>query len=252
MERKHYGLLARVVMPLVVMVATVLLFFVFMPADAGALFYTNLVYSVVLEAVFFGWLGSLWGRASLPRALAAVFGVYAAFYVVAGFIVMLAYSVVGAAFLPLKFYYAAIVIITLLWVVVASLTAGAGVVEADAADRQADSRAAWQYHVAQLASLASRYDDLARARGLRFEMRSNDSSPLDKLRRAVQSMPPSAFSGQVLPQRLKELAEDLNRLADDLEAAADGDDVSQQGRKLERFVADACRDLDNIRLLARR
>lgn len=252
MERKHYGLLARVVMPLVVMVATLALFLVFMPAEAGALFYTNLVYSIVLEAVFFGWLGSLWGRASLPRALAAVFGVYAAFYVAAGFFVMLAYSVIGSSFLPLRFYYAAIVVITLLWVVVASLTAGAGVVEADAADRQADSRAARQYHVARLEALASRYDDVARARGLRFEMRSNDASPLDKLRRAVQSMPPSAFSGQVLPQRLKELADGLQGLADGLEAAADGEDLSRQGRKLESFVADACRDLDSIRLLARR
>ncbi len=40
---------------LMTVVVTVLGFVVFAPEEVGALFYTNLVYTVVLEGLFFGW-----------------------------------------------------------------------------------------------------------------------------------------------------------------------------------------------------
>lgn len=114
---------ANVVMPTVVIAATVLLFFLFQPAESGALFYVNLCYTLLLEGVFFGWLALLRGGDGFSVAFRAAMGICAFFYVMAGIGWMLLYGILLSAVLALKWYIALIIVFTLIWLIVGSLLA---------------------------------------------------------------------------------------------------------------------------------
>lgn len=116
---------ANVVMPAAVIAATVLMFFLFRPEESGALFYVNLCYTLLLEGVFFGWLGLLRGDNGFSVAFRAAMGVCAFFYVMAGFGWMLLYGMLLSTVLALKWYIALIVIFTLIWLIVGALLAQA-------------------------------------------------------------------------------------------------------------------------------
>lgn len=112
-------------MPAAVIAATVLMFFLFRPEESGALFYVNLCYTLLLEGVFFGWLGLLRGDNGFSVAFRAAMGVCAFFYVMAGFGWMLLYGMLLSTVLALKWYIALIVIFTLIWLIVGALLAQA-------------------------------------------------------------------------------------------------------------------------------
>ena len=127
MSNKTINLLADVVLPCVTVVLTAILFFMFRPDESTGLFWLNLCYTIMLEGVFFGYIISLNHKTeSIPVPIKAVFGVFALYYIVVGLGCMLFYSLLLVHFLSIKFYVSALIIITLLWIIGAMLTAQVG------------------------------------------------------------------------------------------------------------------------------
>ena len=90
MATKRISFISEVLLPIVIYVVTIAMFFVFMPEEAGALFWVNLVYTLFLETLLFGWL--IWVRKSDTKdtsSLASIaIGMYGSYYIIAGVAVM--------------------------------------------------------------------------------------------------------------------------------------------------------------------
>ncbi len=136
MASKSINTLTNIVMPCVVYAATIGLFLLLMPEETTALYWVNMVYLILLETVFFGWL--VWVRADAKEVtpmLAVIMGTYAAYYVSAGMACIIS-SAVASLFVTvsIKWYIAALVLITILWLIPAALMAQA---DSNHAERQA-------------------------------------------------------------------------------------------------------------------
>ena len=142
MASKNINILTNIVMPCVVYVATIGLFLLLMPAETTALYWINMAYLVILETIFFGWL--VWLRADAREVtpmLAVIMGTYAAYYVVAGLICIIASAVVSLfTAVSVKWYIAAIVVLTVLWLIPAALMAQADSSHAERQAQVADKR----------------------------------------------------------------------------------------------------------------
>lgn len=136
MASKSINTLTNIVMPCVVYAATIGLFLLLMPEETTALYWVNMVYLILLETVFFGWL--VWVRADAKEVtpmLAVIMGTYAVYYVSAGMACIIG-SAVASLFVTvsIKWYIAALVLITILWLIPAALMAQA---DSNHAERQA-------------------------------------------------------------------------------------------------------------------
>ena len=135
MATKRISFFSEVLLPIVIYVVTIAMFFVFMPEEAGALFWVNLVYTLFLETLLFGWL--IWVRKSDTKdtsSLASIaIGMYGSYYIIAGVAVMVIYSVLVTLGVPIgmRWYIALLVILTLVWIIPAVLLA-----EADSSHKQ--------------------------------------------------------------------------------------------------------------------
>jgi hypothetical protein len=110
---------SAVVVPLVVIAATIALALVWTDGGRGVLFWVNLGYGVLLEALFFGWLHAVRrGSRSFTGAFWAIIGVWLIYYIVGGVILLAA-----SFFISLKLYVTVIGGLTLAWVVVGALVA---------------------------------------------------------------------------------------------------------------------------------
>lgn len=120
-KTKSINLIADVIAPLAVVLVTIILFFTFQPDEPGALFWTNLVYSVVLEIILLAYI--IWLPAHGDSvALKWMFGVYSVLYVCISLAWMLLFSAVLSHWLTIRVYIAVIAVITVLWILVSALT----------------------------------------------------------------------------------------------------------------------------------
>ena len=120
------NLMANVVMPVITLLTTIALAFLFQPEECGTLFYFNLCYILFLECIFFGWLSFLRsGTQEVSTVFRIVTGVMAIYYVIIGASIMLVYSLILSHWVGIKWYIAVLFVLTLLWFILATLIAQA-------------------------------------------------------------------------------------------------------------------------------
>jgi ABC-type transport system involved in cytochrome bd biosynthesis fused ATPase/permease subunit len=108
---------------LLTIVVTVLGFLVFAPEEPGKLFYVNLVYLIVLEGLFFGWfhMGKLKGDADQTPYFKVFVGIHTMYYLLVSIVWMVIYTAFLSEKVDLKIYLLVIAIISLIWIVLASI-----------------------------------------------------------------------------------------------------------------------------------
>ena len=108
---------------LMTVVVTVLGFLVFAPEEPTKLFYVNLAYLVVLEGLFFGWfhMGKLKSDAAQTPFFKVFVGVHTMYYLIVSLVWMLIYTLFLADKLDLKYYLLVIAVLSLIWIVLASI-----------------------------------------------------------------------------------------------------------------------------------
>jgi magnesium-transporting ATPase (P-type) len=111
---------------LMTVVVTILGFLVFAPEEPTALFYVNLVYVVLLEVLFFGWfhMGKLKSDQAQTPYFKVFVGMHTLGYLVVSLVWMLIYSLLLSEKVDFKVYLLVIVILSLLWIVLASIIGG--------------------------------------------------------------------------------------------------------------------------------
>lgn len=247
MATKPISLFARTIVPNLFVIATILLFFLFKPQDAGTLFYLNLVYTILLESIFFGWLQLLRSdsKVGVSPLLAVVLGNFALFYVVIGIGMMLLYSLVLAPNLALKWYILMLAVTTLLWITVSILlTETDSDHHAYTTQLKADSRSI-QTLVQEMELVAHDFSAVCKSKQVTFNQ-VGGGTPFDTILRSFKSLTPNLIKDPAnvtqLTTLIKECAEKTNELK-----VVSNDNHSNQSQELLQFAAHIVTKIEQIK-----
>ncbi|MCL2650601.1 MAG: hypothetical protein FWD60_06185 [Candidatus Azobacteroides sp.] len=249
---KKINLIANIILPIVVVAITIALFFMFKPQETTALFYLNLGYTILLEAVFFGYLNFLYAKVKeFSTPLLAVFGVYAIYYVIIGFVCMLAYSLILLHFLPIKFYIAVLMALTLLWIILSVLTAQTDSNYKETVEKLKDDTHTLNFYTQKINLLANRYEKLSAEKGLKYETDSNNRTALDRLKGKISFLTPNVLSSDTAVSQLTSLFNKCEDIIEETELATD-DKLVEMQKKMKRFVDNAIAEIDMLKNLTKR
>ena len=123
MATKNISRLTNVILPAIVYVVTIALFFIIVQGEKSPIFWINLIYTLFLETGFFGWY--TWVRKEdtneVSPLLSVVIGTYGLYYVIAGVVVMVLFSVLHLIWPDctsiIWWYVAVLLVITVLWMI---------------------------------------------------------------------------------------------------------------------------------------
>lgn len=251
MSRK-INLIAQIILPLVVVAITITLFFMFKPKETTELFYINLGYTIFLEIIFFGYLNILYSKVKeFSTPLLAVFGVYAIYYIVISFICMLVYSLALSYFMPLKIYIAALMVLTLLWLIISVLTAQTDSSYKVTVEKLKDDGQTLNFYTQKINLLANRYEKVCTEKGLKYETDSNNRTVLDRLKGKISFLAPTLMSSDTAVSQLTSLLNKCEDLIEETESATE-DKLAEVQNKMQRFVDNAVAEIDMLKNLTRR
>ena len=240
-----------VVIPSLVIVATVALFLVFGGEQKTSLFWFNLCYTVLLEAIFFGYLGLVRSASEkMTGAFFSIMGVWAIYYIVAGALTMVVYSVALSYFVPIKFYISAIVVLTLVWLIVAGLLA-----ETDARHKaqtdQIQSRArTLSYYTARMSQLEKRYVEICRTLEIPQTTKNFDCE-LNRLTQKMKSLLPGVFNNEMTQGKLDQIIDKCADLLDAIETDP-ADNRRSIADNVKRFTNRSIEEIEIIKSLTRK
>ena len=123
MATKNISRLTSIVLPAIVYVVTIALFFIIVQGEKSPIFWINLCFTLFLETAFFGWI--IWVRKEdtneVSPLLSVIIGTYGLYYVIAGVVVMVLFSILHYIWPDctslIWWYVAALLIITVLWMI---------------------------------------------------------------------------------------------------------------------------------------
>jgi hypothetical protein len=249
---KKINLIANIILPIVVIAIIIALFFMFKPKETTALFYFNLGYTILLEAVFFGYLNLLYAKVKeFSTPLLAVFGVYAVYYVIIGFVFMLVYSLILSPFLPIKFYIAALMILTLLWVILSVLTAQTDSNYKETVEKLKDDTHTLNFYTQKINLLTNRYEKLCVERGLKYETDSNNRTTLDRLKGKINFLTSNVLSSDTAVSQLTSLFNKCEDIIEETESATE-DKLVEVQKKMQRFVDNAIAEIEMLKNITKR
>ena len=118
MANSRISFVSNILIPILTGIITLVLFLLFRPENAGALFYTNMIYTLLLEGFLFGFLSLLQKESkNISGAFYSIISVGAIYYIIFGSGWMIAYSLLLTAILSYKVYIAVHSIIFLLFII---------------------------------------------------------------------------------------------------------------------------------------
>lgn len=250
MPDRQINILANILLPACCMLATIGLFFLFMPEEGLKLFYTNLVATLWLEAVFFGYLAAL--RAD-TKAFSAPFlaflGVGAVYYIAAAGLWMLAYSLWLAAFASYKVYIAVHIILCLLWLAACILMAQQDNAYHERTLELQEAHEKTEDFSQKASLLLSRYQAALIEKGCPA---SDEGNSMEILRNKMRGLPPQTARSSAACARLHEIIHQLDEQVTALENAHEPAQLLQTNEQIRRTARKAADELDLLKKQMRR
>jgi hypothetical protein len=274
MSNKKINLISTIVLPIVVVMATIALFFLFKPEETTALFYINLVFAVWLEAVLFGYLHFLHiKKADFSTPFYAVFGMYSIFYILIGVVWMLGYSLLISGIIPeemipyrwlriiyvffqsypipLKIYVAVIIILTLAWIAISLITGQFDSNYRQTVEKLKTDGQTLGYYAQKITMLASRYEKICAEKSLKYETHSNNRTILDRLKSKISFLTPNILDNGTAVSQLNSMFDKCEDIIDETESATE-EKLPELHKKMQRFVNNAVAELDMLKNLTRK
>ena len=251
MSNTKINTIANIILPIVVIGITIVLFFMFKPEETTSLFYINLFYIVLLEAIFFGYLNVLHAKAKeLSAPYFAIFGVYSLYYIIAGLGWLLLYSFLLLHFAPLKVYITGILILTLLWIIISVLTAQTDSNYKQTVEKLKEQGQSLNFYTQKITLLASRYAKLCDEKDLKYETDSNNRTVLDRLMGKISFLTPNIFRNETAAVQLSTMLSKCEDIIDETESVTEEKSEEMQ-KKMQRFVDNAVAEIDMLKNLTR-
>jgi hypothetical protein len=252
MSNKNVNIVANIILPVVVVVMTAVLFFMFRPAEATILFYLNLGYTIFLEVIFFGYINLLYRNIkTFSTPFYAVFGIYAAYYVTIGFGWMLVYSLGLSYFISIKIYVAGLIVLTLLWIIISVLTAQTDSNYKESVDKINNQKYTLEFYTQKIVLLASQYEKLCMEKNIKYQTDSNNRTALDKLKGKISFLTPNVLNDETSRSQLNTMLDKCEAIIGEIESAEE-DKLTELDKKMQRFVNNSIDELNMLKNLTRK
>ncbi|MDR2026356.1 MAG: OST3/OST6 family protein [Prevotellaceae bacterium] len=251
-NNKIINIIAGIILPVITVALTVTLFFMFRPENCTVLFRLNLGYTVLIEAIFFGYVNSLYRKIrTVSTPFLAVFGIYSLYYVIVGAGLMLLYSLALSYFFSVKIYVAALIVLTLLWIIVSVLTAQTDSNYKETVDALNSRQYTLEYFTQKITLLASRYEKICAEKGIRYATESNNRTVLDRLKGKIEFLTPNILNSETACSQLKTMLDRCEEIIEETNLAS-GDALADWEKKMQRFVNNTIEELDMLKNMTRR
>lgn len=248
MSNKTINIISEIVLPAVTAVLTIVLFFMFRPEDSTGLFWFNLVYTVLLEGIFFGYIIALNRKSEIVSVpFKAVFGIYAFYYIIAGLVWMLLYSLLLARLgVSIKVDIAVTIILTLLWIILSLVTAQADSGYHAGMQEFEDSKKLLNFKIEKMKLLATRYARLCEEKGIVYETESNNRTVVDRLSAKISGLAPGVLKKEVAASQLNTIMDKCESLVDEAEDAPD-ENLPEINKRIQRFVDNSLAEIELLK-----
>jgi len=224
MSNNQLKIITKIAAPIVTIMTTIALFFIFKPQETTSLFWINLFYTVFLEAVIFCYLIFLREKpkdSSTP--LFAIYGIfYLYYYIILGSGCMILYSfILRPVFLPdtHKIYIATLIALTLLWIIILEITLQSGNKKKESVETLKKRGQSLNFYNQKIVSLASRYEKLCNKKGLKYETLSCNRTELDRLKGKISFLTPNVFMNEMAVAHILALFSKCEDIIDEMEKA---------------------------------
>jgi len=247
MSNKTINTIANVVLPIVVIIATIAVFLLLKTQNSTALFYINLCYAVFLEVVFFGYLTFLRAKVKdLSVPFFASLGVYCLYYIIAGIAWMLVYSLKLVYFMPLNIHIAVLVVLTLIWIIVSVLTAQTDSNYKQGVDKLKGEVQSLNFYKQKITLLASRYENLCKEKGLKYQTESSNRTELERLKGKISFLTPNVLRNEAAAEQLTALIGKCEGMVSEMEEAT-AETAPDIQKRMVKFVDNAIGEVDMLR-----
>jgi len=250
MSNKIINCIANVVLPIVVIMITISLFFMFKPQETTSLFWINLFYTVFLEALFWGYLNFLHVKTKdISMPFLSIIGIYCLYYIISGTCWMLTYSFILTHFTDThKIYIAVLMGLTLLWITILVITEHTNSNYRQTVENMKKQRPSLNFYTQKIALLASRYEKLCVKKGLKYETLSSNRTELDRLKGKIGFLTPNVFRNETAVTQILALLSKCEDLIDEMEKVT-GENAEAAQNRMQRFVDKAVAELDLVKNL---
>lgn len=250
MPNKSLSIIANIVLPIVFLLVTAGLFFLFKPEEAGKLFNTNLCMTLWLEALFFGYLHVLKGKTQgLSTTFIAFLSMGAVYYIICALVWMLSYSFLLSLFLSFKVYVAVHVVLLLIWITSCILIAQQDNAYGSRMKAQSDGYKTVEYFGQKANILLDRYRAvLLSCKSLKL----HNENALEVLRNKVRGLPASVAQIDSANSKLSDIMGQCEVLVAKLEQAENQEETVAIDKKLGNCVSSGIRELEFLRTISRK
>ncbi|MDR1129804.1 MAG: hypothetical protein LBK96_02360, partial [Prevotellaceae bacterium] len=154
-------------------------------------------------------------------------------------------------FFSLKIYIAALIVLTLLWIIVSVLTAQADSHYRSTIDMLSDRQYTLEYYTQKITLLASRYDKLCAEKGIRYATESNNKTVLDRLKGKIGFLTPNVLNSETARSQLNAMLDKCEGIIEEM-ALASEDSLAEWEKRMHRFVNSSIDELDMLKNITRR
>lgn len=253
MSNKGIGMNTKLVMPIVVIIATIVICLILKPEEPTTLYWINLGFGIFWEFIFFGWMSLSRSDTSVVSSVfKAVSGGMSLYYVFISFIIMLVYTIGLAEQIHIKWYLSVLAVLTIIWYVLGSLVAHYDNVISDKQDSLNESSAIVALNSSKMSQLAVRCNQIYKNHETKYVTEANIKNPVERLSQKFQFITPNVLRNSMAVSQLNMMINTCDELLDNLEDSVDKDTFKKAEEKLERFVKTSIADIDFLKKTTRK
>ncbi len=232
--------------------ATTALLLMFKPADAGTLYRFNFGFILFLEALLCGYLFAARLRSkNVSTPLTVMLGGNTLTYVFVCAGIMLVYALLLRHIFGLRYYIAAVIILTVIWTIPTLLLLRQDRSYMEEAETLADRRRDIGYYTEKMRLLASRYKTACASHGIAYRTDSSRDTPVELLTGKISALTPNVFRSEAACRQLDSLADKCGALVAQMETAAEKEDARKIAESMQLLVTEGVAEINMLKNLTR-
>ncbi len=196
-----------------------LFFFLNTTTEKSAVFYFNLGYSLLLELLFFAYIGfiRMIKTGHTNAVFAPVYGIINISYIITGFLLLLAWNLFFPQFVTFRLFIAILIIVTVVFIIVGSLVAKTQTSHQENLAIENKNAAEVKDLKAEFAKADQRFMSIMKKKLTGNETQSSVPANLSNLLNPVKFLPANALANYAVQQGLLEALQAINTWLDNIE-----------------------------------
>ena len=246
---KKIVFVSNVLLPIIIGIVTISLFFLFKKNQPEDLFWINLLYKLILEAIFFAYLGIKKNLSDYSVVLYTLFGFLSIIYILCGAFWIIVYSIFLTSSLSLKVYLAVILVYSAIWLIASVLLSRFDCSYKETVDDLHNKQVSIRYFTGKMNILCRKYETLCQNKGLVYQTDSNNKTVLSNLLNKISFITPNVLQNQSNIDTLNSIINACEEHIKKAEASSDNDVIQ---KNMATFVADSISEIELIKSLSKK